>query len=115
MGALQQILIEYRKALELNRERIRVRVDAEYHTFPETPVLLARVGNEGDPVVLLVAHLCHPRPGAHDNASGVAALIEIMAALKAMKERLKENGISVIGVAAPEWTGLEGQPSPRAS
>jgi len=100
------VSIEYRKALELNREKIRVRVDAEYHTFPETPVLLARVGNEGDPAILLVAHLCHPRPGAHDNASGVAALVEIMAALKAMEERLKENGISVIGVAAPEWTGL---------
>jgi aminopeptidase YwaD len=31
--------------------------------------------------VLLVAHLCHPRPGAHDNGSGSAALIEAASTL----------------------------------
>ncbi len=31
--------------------------------------------------VLLVSHLCHPRPGANDNASGAAALIETAATL----------------------------------
>jgi aminopeptidase YwaD len=31
--------------------------------------------------ILLVAHLCHPRPGAHDNGSGSAALIEAASTL----------------------------------
>lgn len=31
--------------------------------------------------ILLQAHLCHPRPGANDNGSGVAALLGIAAAL----------------------------------
>jgi len=31
--------------------------------------------------ILLVSHLCHPRPGAHDNGSGAAALIETAATL----------------------------------
>ncbi len=31
--------------------------------------------------VLLVSHLCHPQPGAHDNGSGAAALIEAAATL----------------------------------
>jgi len=31
--------------------------------------------------VLLVSHLCHPQPGAHDNGSGAAALIETAATL----------------------------------
>ena len=30
----------------------------------------------GGEEILLVSHLCHPQPGAHDNASGAAALIE---------------------------------------
>jgi len=98
--------IEWEKALWLNRERIRIRVEAEYHTMPETPVLLARVGSDSGHAVLLTAHICHPSPGAHDNASGVAVLVEVMAALKAMENRLRDTGISVIAVASPEWTGL---------
>jgi aminopeptidase YwaD len=31
--------------------------------------------------ILLVSHLCHPRPGAHDNGSGAGALIETAASL----------------------------------
>ena len=31
--------------------------------------------------ILLVSHLCHPQPGAHDNGSGAAALIETAATL----------------------------------
>jgi hypothetical protein len=36
---------------------------------------------ESDQEVLLVSHLCHPQPGAHDNGSGAAALIETAATL----------------------------------
>ena len=100
------VSIEREKAIRLNRERVRIRVEAEYHTMPETPVLLARVGDDSGPTVLLTAHICHPSPGAHDNASGVAVLVEVMAALKAMESRLRDAGVSVIAVTAPEWTGL---------
>ena len=33
--------------------------------------------------ILMVSHLCHPRPGANDNASGAAALLETAATLGA--------------------------------
>jgi hypothetical protein len=36
---------------------------------------------ESNEEILLVSHLCHPRPGAHDNGSGAAALIETAATL----------------------------------
>jgi hypothetical protein len=38
--------------------------------------------------VWLIAHLCHPRPGANDNASGVAALLGIAAALAALRREV---------------------------
>lgn len=37
-------------------------------------------GDRVDEEVWLIAHLCHPRPGANDNASGVAALLGVAAA-----------------------------------
>jgi hypothetical protein len=37
--------------------------------------------DEAGEEILLVSHLCHPRPGAHDNGSGAAALIEAAATL----------------------------------
>ncbi|MDK2463819.1 MAG: DUF4910 domain-containing protein [Candidatus Korarchaeota archaeon] len=57
------------------RVRLRFRVEAEY-SERALRVLEARLPGEEDLDVLLIAHICHPRPGAHDNASGVAAAIE---------------------------------------
>lgn len=39
------------------------------------PVVTGWLPGTSDDEVLLSAHLCHPRPGANDNASGVAALL----------------------------------------
>ena len=42
-------------------------------------VLEAHVGTPGaQKPILLLAHLCHPRPGANDNASGAAMLAELV-------------------------------------
>ncbi|MGC8839699.1 MAG: DUF4910 domain-containing protein, partial [Anaerolineae bacterium] len=57
--------------------------------------------------VVLVAHLCHPRPGANDNASGSAALLEAAATL----QRLLQEGTlpplrrGVRFLWVPEMTG----------
>ncbi len=44
-------------------------------------------GKDADEEVWLTAHLCHPRPGANDNASGVAAILGIARALAEMRAR----------------------------
>lgn len=100
------VSVELEKALQLNREKVRVTVEAELHAMPETPVLVARLGPEEPLQVLLTAHICHPSPGAHDNASGVAVLAEALIALKEVEPLLREAGVSIAAVAAPEWTGL---------
>ncbi|GAH45668.1 unnamed protein product, partial [marine sediment metagenome] len=35
-----------------------------------------------DQEIIIIAHLCHPRPSANDNASGAAGLLELARALK---------------------------------
>ncbi len=95
--------IPLEKALRIIGNRVRVRVDAEYG-LPQTPVLRIDVG-DGPSRVLLVAHLCHPRPGAHDNASGVAVVAETLLALNALRGRLAEAGVGATALLAPEWTG----------
>jgi hypothetical protein len=55
----------------------------------EQPVLSAVIdGREHrNEEVLLLAHLCHPRPGANDNASGSALLLEIARTITTLIER----------------------------
>jgi aminopeptidase YwaD len=67
--------------------RVRAAVDSRFYagTFEVVDAFLAG----SDPAageVLLVSHLCHPQPGAHDNASGAAALIETAATLARLVE-----------------------------
>jgi aminopeptidase YwaD len=70
-----------------------VRLQAAIHSrfypgsFEVVDALIRGRADEGEEV-LLVSHLCHPQPGAHDNGSGAAALIETAATL----ERLLRDG-----------------------
>ncbi|MCX6085102.1 MAG: DUF4910 domain-containing protein [Caldiserica bacterium] len=64
-------------------------------------VLEAHVGTPGaQKPILLLAHLCHPRPGANDNASGSALLAELVRVLRTVPlER------EVIALWTPEFYG----------
>ncbi|MFQ6090503.1 MAG: DUF4910 domain-containing protein, partial [Candidatus Bipolaricaulia bacterium] len=57
--------------------------------------------------VLIIAHLCHPKPSANDNASGAAAALEIARVLQGLIARGKlgppKRGIRFLLV--PEMTG----------
>ncbi|MGH3632263.1 MAG: M28 family peptidase, partial [Sciscionella sp.] len=56
--------------------------------------------------VLLSAHLCHPRPGANDNASGVAALLGIARVLTMKNGPCAKRGPGVRFLWGPEFTGI---------
>jgi aminopeptidase YwaD len=65
-------------------QAIRLRATIDSRFYPGSfEVVDARIPGQADASdeILLVSHLCHPRPGAHDNGSGAAALIEAAAAL----------------------------------
>lgn len=69
------------------------------------PVTTAVLPGESSEEIWFTAHLCHPRPGANDNASGVAALLGIAATLIAARRRPERTirflwGPEFLGVAA---------------
>lgn len=76
-------------ALDKGPVRLRGEVDAAF-TDGALRVLEAWIPGD-DPAageVLLVAHLCHPRSSANDNASGSAVLVELAAALERLRTEI---------------------------
>jgi Domain of unknown function (DUF2172). len=63
---------------------VQVRAVVEARLFPGemhvvTGLIPGRRPQDGE--VLIIAHLCHPKPGANDNASGCGLAMEIARAL----------------------------------
>ncbi|MFC6086185.1 DUF4910 domain-containing protein [Sphaerisporangium aureirubrum] len=84
------------------RGRARVTVTAEPGaTMPVVTGVLP--GDEADEI-LLSAHLCHPRPSANDNASGVAALLGTARVLAGAPAGVRRRrGVRFLW--GPEFTG----------
>jgi len=60
------------------RAGLRVAASVDVDTSPAfMPVVTARTPHGGPRECLVTAHLCHPAPGANDNASGVAAALAV--------------------------------------
>ncbi len=86
----------------------RVAVDSTLGGPARMPIVEAVIPGRGSgPRVAVVAHLCHPRPGANDNASGAAAVVEAALALGEAVEsgRLPAPGGDVVFLLLPEYTG----------
>jgi hypothetical protein len=103
------------KGLASAGARARVHVDVDGSAcMPAVSGILRgrRPGRE----IWLMAHLCHPRPSANDNASGVAALLAVVGALasagRADPARIPDRTLRFIwspefvGPAAVLWTRL---------
>jgi hypothetical protein len=57
--------------------RVRAKIHSNFYAGSfEVVEALIPGQDERSEEILLVSHLCHPQPGAHDNGSGAAALIE---------------------------------------
>ncbi|MHC4606264.1 MAG: DUF4910 domain-containing protein [Planctomycetota bacterium] len=77
------------KSLLAAGKKVRVRAKVKARLFPShLDVVEAELPGRG-PAVLFTAHLCHPQPGANDNASGAAVLIEIARTLRKLKLKLR--------------------------
>ncbi len=94
------------RMLEKGEVIVRVRVDAEYGGEASFPYATAVIG-EGPEEIHIVAHLCHPSPGANDNASGAAAVAELAATLSSLACRgeLGRPGAALRFLWVPEYTG----------
>jgi hypothetical protein len=82
---------------------VRVDVDRSAHM----PVVTGVLPGRGPGEVWLTSHLCHPRPGANDNASGAAALLGVAAALAEWRhETGRDLERSIRFVWGPEFVGV---------
>jgi hypothetical protein len=86
--------------------KVRARVISRLYDG-EIEVVSALIPGETSQEVVIVAHLCHPRPSANDNASGSAAALEIARTLQKLVDGGKlaspRRGIRFLWV--PEMTG----------
>ncbi|MFX1563632.1 MAG: DUF4910 domain-containing protein, partial [Promethearchaeota archaeon] len=83
--------LRLRRMIETEKEVvIHAKVDAELFEG-EQSVLTATIkgGDYPNEEILLIAHLCHPHPGANDNASGSALLMEIARTITTLIEEGK--------------------------
>jgi hypothetical protein len=89
-------------------DRLELDVEIEARAFATLiPLVSATLRGRREGEVLIVAHLCHPRPSANDNASGAAALLEaarVLATLRARGE-FSDAGLGVRLLWVPEITG----------
>jgi len=87
------------KTISGKKQKIQVcwKAKVRYHNLG-LPVLISCNGS--DPGIVFISHICHPKPGAHDNASGSTANILIAETLSK-----KETNYSYCNVWVPEYTG----------
>ncbi len=88
--------------------KLKANVDAEL--FPsKLEVLTTTIQGRSKPgeEVFLIAHLCHPQPGANDNASGSGLLLEIARTLSKLIEsrKVKRPVRSIRFIWVPETYG----------
>jgi hypothetical protein len=73
----------------------------------EIPLVSAVLPGDGPREILVLSHLCHPRPSAHDNASGAASLLETARVLAELRRRGRWSpgplGVRLLWM--PELTG----------
>jgi hypothetical protein len=84
---------------------VEVAVDQARREMPVVTGCLPCSEESGEEM-LLSAHLCHPRPGANDNASGVAALLGAARVLTRKDGPGAEPGPGIRFLWGPEFTGV---------
>jgi aminopeptidase-like protein len=90
------------------RVKLKAKVDAQLFSG-NLDIVTATIhgSSKPDEEVFLIAHLCHPKPSANDNASGSGLLIEIARTIKTLidKKRIKRPARSIRFIWVPETYG----------
>ena len=103
VGRKLRLRLESGEVLELDGEIAARAFDIDVPLVTATIGAGAATGRE----ILVMGHLCHPRPGANDNASGAAAVLECARTLAALERsgawRPSQRAVRFLWM--PEWNG----------
>jgi aminopeptidase YwaD len=80
------------RALLEKKKTVKLEAKVDARLFPsKMDIVTATIKGESKPKeeVFLIAHLCHPKPSANDNASGAGLLLEIARTIKTLIDRGK--------------------------
>ncbi|MCP4427125.1 MAG: DUF4910 domain-containing protein, partial [Chloroflexi bacterium] len=94
----------------LKKGTVRVKVDIEAQLYDgemEVVTVVIPGADKPEETAVLVSHLCHPQPSANDNASGVAANLEVARSLHKLivSGKLPPPKRSIRFLWMPEMTG----------
>lgn len=81
----------------------KIEVETQINERQVLPILYVEVGRP--PFILFTAHICHPKPGANDNASGSAMLIELARVLSSIHDDSFRFGFAFLWI--PEYYGTQ--------
>lgn len=96
----KRIISKLKKGEEV---KARIKVLGEIHRRQILPIVHATVGKP--PYILFSAHLCHPKPGANDNASGSAMVLELARVLSKLYDDSFRFGFAFLWI--PEHFGTQ--------
>jgi aminopeptidase YwaD len=101
------ISLPYKLVKSIEGKEVKIYVESELKPNPQIPFVCARLGEEKKSGPLIVSHICHPAPGANDNASGSASNLEALLALTRLikKSKLREPDTTIRFLWVPEYTG----------
>ncbi|MBI1798119.1 MAG: DUF4910 domain-containing protein [Candidatus Eisenbacteria bacterium] len=91
--------------------KLELEIEIESRTFDTTIALVSAVqpgaADDAPGETLIVSHLCHPQPGANDNASGAAANLEAARAIREFErtEPAPPRRRAIRHLWMPEFTG----------
>jgi aminopeptidase YwaD len=86
--------------------KVRAQVESRFWDG-QSETVSALIPGDAPGELLIVAHLCHPKPSVNDNASGAAVLLESARALQTLiaQGKLKRPQRSIRFLLVPEMTG----------
>ncbi len=87
--------------------KLHAKIDASFYDGEMEIVDFTIPGKIKDQEIIAVAHLCHPKPGAVDNASGCGTIIEVARTLNSLIEsgKLEKPKRSIRFLLMAEFTG----------
>lgn len=92
---------------KLQQVKLHAKIDASFYDGEMEVVDFVIPGKIKDQEIIAVAHLCHPKPGAVDNASGCGTIIEVARTLNSLIEsgKLEKPKRSIRFLLMAEFTG----------